>query len=311
MQAEAVLHAGRYPSTLSGAGFPRPRTKTQSRGGRSSSHLGRITHGRLSEGGGGGEPPRISSPCSSPSRILPSPGLPGCPIWDPPQDPSESTRRTGCLPYPFRRKKRARKSRPPTDPDRPRCPAVSGPRSKRKRLFASCVHRRAPAHRCVYLVDGLVRPGVLICLLIVWMDGWCFPLVSRPTTGAVVAPSWLRRARRNTLRVPTSHKRIDIPPLALHDAGNVARDPPAVVVARLRHHLLAVDIALPGARVEREVALDALVRLLRLVVRPDAVVHRLRRVDRAHDRVVRRHPLPLAHGRPLRRRQRQTHALRR
>lgn len=97
------------------------------------------------------------------------------------------------------------------------------------------------------------------------------------------------------------------PPLVrgLHQALDVARDPAAVVVTRRRMGALVVDVALPGPDMEGEIALEGLVLLGRLVVRPDAVVDDLGRRDGAHDGVIRGRAIELGEGGPRRGRERQ------
>lgn len=89
-------------------------------------------------------------------------------------------------------------------------------------------------------------------------------------------------------------------PWPLDDALDIARHPAGIIFSGLGMSALAVDIALPGANIEGEVALDALVALGGLLVGPYPVHDRVISVDRAHHGVVGRSALPLAKGRPRR-----------
>src|SRR4051812_1941098 len=88
-------------------------------------------------------------------------------------------------------------------------------------------------------------------------------------------------------------------PVALERADDAARDPAAVVVARLRDRLFVADPGLVDAtRVEREVACNRLVARVRALVRPRDIGNEPRHVpqkSRAHPECpVRRGALPLA-----------------
>jgi hypothetical protein len=84
---------------------------------------------------------------------------------------------------------------------------------------------------------------------------------------------------------------------ALDQTLNVAGDPAAIEIARRRLSTLIVDITFPGTDEESKQALDGLVLLGRLVVRPDAVADGLGRRDGAHDGIVRGSAIELGEGR--------------
>jgi len=79
-----------------------------------------------------------------------------------------------------------------------------------------------------------------------------------------------------------SENRIPVAPLSLDHTLDIARHPAAVIVAGLRVGALTVGIALPRSDIEGEVALDGLVSLGRLVVRPYPVANSVLSINRGH-----------------------------
>lgn len=92
----------------------------------------------------------------------------------------------------------------------------------------------------------------------------------------------------------SNNNRVPVPISPLDDAADVARDPPAVEVARLRLDLLAVDEAVPGPGVEGEVVPDGGEGRRGPLVGPDAVRDPRRPGCRVGGGPVGRCALPLA-----------------
>src|ERR1700761_3386444 len=107
-----------------------------------------------------------------------------------------------------------------------------------------------------------------------------------PTPVRLPAPKSYRRIIFRLASAGSRKHGVPVPPLSLDAALDLARHPAAVEVARLRLHLLAVDVALPGAGVEGEIAGDGLVAVRGGAVGADAVHDHVVGVGGAHDGVV-------------------------
>lgn len=75
---------------------------------------------------------------------------------------------------------------------------------------------------------------------------------------------------------------------------DITRGPSAIKVARLRDHLLAIDIAIPRTRIKAQIVLDLLEATRRIAIGPDSRLGYIVRISWVSEVVVRSDSLPFA-----------------